>query len=147
MTLSLCEDTLRTAYINQPLTPQYVVLFFTPIRTSHKYQLPLSSQTTKYLPTPTTNMSGLMDKISGAAESKLGQDSQPGDGVERSADNTVNQGMFQSLFHSCRMEIEPNRTQDWTRLRVTLESPSKTTVCSTRLRTRRSTTTSRSGTK
>ena len=37
-------------------------------------------------------MSGLVDKIEGAAENKLGQDAQPGDGIERTADNDANQG-------------------------------------------------------
>ncbi|KAJ6548555.1 hypothetical protein B0H19DRAFT_1265369 [Mycena capillaripes] len=40
-------------------------------------------------------MSGLVDKIEGAAENKLGQDAQPGDGIERTADNDVNQGVDQ----------------------------------------------------
>ncbi|KAF7342829.1 hypothetical protein MSAN_01998900 [Mycena sanguinolenta] len=40
-------------------------------------------------------MSGLVDKIEGAAENKLGQEAQPGDGVERTADNEVNQGVDQ----------------------------------------------------
>ncbi|KAK6996389.1 hypothetical protein R3P38DRAFT_3070699 [Favolaschia claudopus] len=38
-------------------------------------------------------MSGLADKAKGAAENKLSKDSQPGNNVERTADNTVNQGM------------------------------------------------------
>ncbi|KAJ7143920.1 hypothetical protein C8R44DRAFT_864933 [Mycena epipterygia] len=36
-------------------------------------------------------MSGLVDKVEGMAENKLGQDAQPGDGIERTADNDVNQ--------------------------------------------------------
>ncbi|KAJ6459625.1 hypothetical protein C8R45DRAFT_1109489 [Mycena sanguinolenta] len=38
-------------------------------------------------------MSGIVNKVEGAAENKLGQDAQPGDGVERTADNAVNQGV------------------------------------------------------
>lgn len=47
-------------------------------------------------------MSGLMDKVEGAADNKLNQDAQPGDSVERSADSDVNNGTFQPLmpFHS-----------------------------------------------
>ncbi|KAJ7721515.1 hypothetical protein B0H16DRAFT_1738252 [Mycena metata] len=41
-------------------------------------------------------MSGIMDKVEGAAENKLGQEAQPGDGVERTADNDVNQGIDQA---------------------------------------------------
>lgn len=37
-------------------------------------------------------MSGLMGDIKNAASDKLGKDSQPGNGVERAADNGVNQG-------------------------------------------------------
>jgi hypothetical protein len=37
-------------------------------------------------------MSGLMDKVTDAAQNKLGKDSQPGDKVESGADNAVNQG-------------------------------------------------------
>lgn len=39
-------------------------------------------------------MSGLVDKLSGAVDEKLNQESQPGDGVERAADGDVNQGLF-----------------------------------------------------
>jgi hypothetical protein len=39
-------------------------------------------------------MSGLVDKVEGMAENKLGQDAQPGDSIERTADNDVNQGTF-----------------------------------------------------
>jgi hypothetical protein len=38
-------------------------------------------------------MSGLMDKLSGAVDNKLNQESQPGDGVERTADADANQGL------------------------------------------------------
>ncbi|KAJ7676363.1 hypothetical protein B0H17DRAFT_1139932 [Mycena rosella] len=40
-------------------------------------------------------MSGVVDKVEGAAENKLGQDAQPGDGIERTADNDINQGVDQ----------------------------------------------------
>lgn len=39
-----------------------------------------------------------MDAIKNAAENKLGKDSQPGDNVERSADNAVNQGTTSRPF-------------------------------------------------
>jgi hypothetical protein len=41
-------------------------------------------------------MSGFMDKLSGAVDNKLNQDAQPGDGVERTADNDANQGSSSS---------------------------------------------------
>jgi len=43
------------------------------------------------------NMSGIMDKIGGAVDNKLNQQAQPGDGVERTADNDANQGLFRFL--------------------------------------------------
>jgi len=43
-------------------------------------------------------MSGILDKAKGMADNKLNQESQPGDGVERSADSGVNNGISPSLF-------------------------------------------------
>ncbi|KAF3023716.1 hypothetical protein G7054_g3076 [Neopestalotiopsis clavispora] len=40
-------------------------------------------------------MSGLMGDIKNAASDKLGKDSQPGDGVERTADQGINQEVNQ----------------------------------------------------
>ncbi|KAK7006345.1 hypothetical protein R3P38DRAFT_3037933 [Favolaschia claudopus] len=40
-------------------------------------------------------MSGLVDKIEGAAENKMASDAQPGDNVERTADNDVNREVDQ----------------------------------------------------
>lgn len=48
-----------------------------------------------------------MDAIKNAAENKLGKDSQPGDGVERSADNAVDQRTNHPLV-ACQQPHRPH---------------------------------------
>lgn len=81
-----------------------------------------------------------MDAVKNQVNNKLNKGSQPGNGVEASADNNVNQGTyFPSRLSALPKPVTDDQPQVSTRPLATLVSPSRPTAPSTRRSTARST--------